>query len=170
MDSLVVSTVIRVPPKEAYDFLMDFKGYAKYSDYVEYVSQRGDGGVGTKYGITLAWWKLTYTARSKVTDLDEAKHIKWEIIQDLDANGEWRLEPKEDGKHTEVTLDVEFYPDSADPKALSIPKLVPMERVVDKARQFVVEESERVLRRVVADLEGSPRSVSFTVHETPTSV
>lgn len=170
MDSLIVSTEIHVPPEDVYDFLMDFEGYAHYSEYVKDVYSQGDGGVGTQYGITLSWWKLTYTARSRVTDIDEPNSIEWEVIKDLDANGDWNLEPIQDGESTRVTLEITFYPSTANAAALKIPKLVPMGKVIDKARGFVVEESERVLRRVVHDLEGERRPVSLTIHETPTSV
>lgn len=168
-DRLDVSTTIHAPRAEVFALLRDVEGYRGYSEYVRDVARRGDGGTGTEYDVTLSWWRLSYTAHFRVTDLDPPDRIGWRLTEDLDARGAWHLEPADvddpDVDHaTRVTLQVRFDPDSADDDALSLPPLVPMSTVVEKARPVVEREAERVLARVVAELEGEPREATLTVH------
>ena len=96
MDELVVSTEVYADPEEVYAFLLDFPQYANYSEYLREVrTVTGDGGPGTKYALTFAWWKISYTARSEVTGVDPPKRIDWEITKDIDAGGCWRVTPLE---------------------------------------------------------------------------
>lgn len=60
MEHLVVSTDVYVPPSEVCDFLLDFGGCARYSDYLASVDQEGDGTGGT--------------VRSEVTAVDPPPH------------------------------------------------------------------------------------------------
>lgn len=164
-----VSTTIHAPQADVYDFLRDVEDYEAYSGYVRGVTRRGDGGAGTEYDIELAWWKLSYTAHVRVTDLDPPERIAWRVTEDLDANGAWHLEPTTvddpDVEHaTRVTLTARYDPDTADDDALSLPPLVPTSTVVEKARPVVEREAERILARVVADLEDAPRRATLTIH------
>lgn len=173
VERLEVSTDVYVPPEEAYEFLVDFPQYARYSEYLDGVDQYGDGTPGTEYDLRLAWWRLSYVARSRVTALDPPTRIDWELAKDLDAAGSWVVEPLElaelpdDDRASRVRLIAEVDVDSADRSALDIPRFVSVGRVVEKVKPKVMTEAERVVERIVADLEGQRRDVELRVHETP---
>lgn len=165
---LEVESIIHAPRADVFAVVRDVEGYERYSDYVTGVVRDGDGGPGTEYGVTLSWWRLAYTARFRVTDLDPPVRVEWRLLRDLEARTEWHLEPVEvadlDVDHaTRVRATARYDPDTADAGALSLPPFVPVSAVVARARPFVEREAERVLARVVADLEGRPRRPSLTV-------
>lgn len=176
MDEVEISTIVYLSPEEIYDFLMDFPRYARYSQYLQEVRFEGDGSPGTRYFMTFGWWKITYTAHSEVTDVDEPHSIDWEITKDLDANGYWSIEPvPEEAPVGEdhacrVRLHVRFWPNSADESALDLPRFVSIDWVVEKAKPIIRHEAERVVQRIVADLEGERRDVDIEIHTTPDSV
>ncbi len=174
MDGVRMSTVVYADRETVYDFLTDFPGYREYSDYVKEIHTDGDGGVGTEYGITFGWWKVTYLARSRVVGLDPPERIDWDIVKDVDARGSWLVEsvepPADREVATRVTIDVRFDPDSVSAGAIDLPRFVDISWLVDKAVPLIVRQARSVLRGVVADLEGDPRDVELTVHETPSSV
>jgi uncharacterized membrane protein len=167
---VTVSTVVYRPREEVYAFLLDFSRYADYSKYLRAVERDGDGTTGTRYRLTFAWWKLSYVAHTEVTDLEEPARIEWAVTRHLDAEGEWRLEPADPpaGREhaTRVTLEVRYAPDSVDDGALDLPALVSTDWVVERAAGLVREEGERVVERVVADLEGERRPVELDVEVT----
>lgn len=181
MNRVEVSTVVYLPAEEVYEFLLDFRGYAGYSKYLRSVRQFGDGGVGTEYELDFAWWKLGYTARSKVIDVDPPERIEWELTKDIDATGRWVVEPaggdpnstaestedehpgSEVDPETEVTLLVEYAPGSADDSVVDLPRFVSLGWVIEKVKPKIRAEAERIIRRVVADLEGEPREVELRI-------
>ena len=173
MDELVVSTVVYLPPEETYDFLVDFPRYATYSEHLSDVVRRsGDGGAGTRYALRFAWWKLTYTVESEVTEVDPPNRIEWRIVKNLDASGRWRIEelddlpddaPTDAAVASRVSIEVAYDPGSANESRVSLPRFVNLGWVVDKIRPAITSEAENVVERVVADLEGEPRSVDLTV-------
>jgi uncharacterized membrane protein len=175
VERIEVSTLVYLPPEEIYEFLVDFPGYANYAAYLKEVRQLGDGGVGTHYEITIAWWKLTYKARARVTGVDPPMRIDWRLTSSLDANGHWRVEhvpdraPPDRDTASEVFLVIEYDPDSVDAGVLDLPRLVSLDWVVDRVRPLVMDEAEKVVERIVADLEGERRPVELTVHENPTA-
>jgi uncharacterized membrane protein len=174
VDELVVSTEVYADPEEVYEFLLDFPGYARYSKYLDGVRTiEGDGGPGTRYALRFAWWKITYTAHSRVTGVEPPERIDWEITKDIDAGGCWRVTPVTDadgGENAgdspvcEVALEVEFDPGSASPDALDLPRLVSFDWVLKKAVPLIRSEAERVVQRAVRDLEGSTRTVDLDVY------
>ncbi|RAW44746.1 SRPBCC family protein [Halorubrum sp. 48-1-W] len=168
MDELVVRTEVYADPETVYEFLLDFPGYAHYSEYLREVrTLAGDGGPGTRYALTFAWWKLTYTARSEVTGVEPPERIDWEITKDIDAGGCWRVTPcGDDDAQTRcgVALEVEFDPGSASSDALDLPRLVSFDWVLEKAVPLIRGEAERVVERAVRDLEGSTRDVDLEVY------
>lgn len=182
MDSVEISTVVYVPPEEAYEFLVDFPGYADYSDHLDRVERHGEGEVGTEYDIHLEWWKLHYVVRSEVTDTHPPERIEWRIVKDLRAHGAWVVEPApeeslddpaapddaEEASH--VRLVINFDASSASSDMLNLPRLVSLDWVVKKVRPLVLTEAERVVARIVADLEGERRDVELTLHESPDTV
>ena len=176
VDHLELSTVVYVPPEEAYEFLLDFPGYANYSEHLTRVTHDGDGGSGTEYDIRLKWWKIQYVVRSEVTELDRPNRIDWKIIKDIHAHGSWRVEevPEEapEGKETasRVRLSIHFDADSASSGMLDLPMFVSLGWVVDKAKPLVLSEAEKVVKRIVTDLEGQPRDVNLKIHSKPDSV
>ncbi|MFC7155273.1 type II toxin-antitoxin system RatA family toxin [Halomarina halobia] len=176
MDSVEVSTLVYLPPEEVYDFLVDFPRYADYSKHLTEVRRHGDGSPGTEYDLTFAWWKLTYTARSRVTGVDPPERIDWEVVKDIDARGHWAVEhvPEEapEGKDdaSRVRFFVEFASGSVDRSAISLPLFVSLDWVVEKVKPKIMEEAERVVRRIVADLEGEERPVELVVHDGPETV
>ena len=176
MDRVEVSTVVHVPPSDAYEFLIDFPGYADYSEHLTRVDRRGDGGPGTNYDIHLQWWKLNYVVRSEVTDLDPPDRIEWRIVEDLRAHGAWVVEsapeaaPDDVEEASRVRLVIEFDADSASSDMLDLPRFVSLGWVVDKVRPLVLSEAERVVKRIVEDLEGQRREVDLTLHESPETI
>ena len=174
MDAVEVTTVVYVPREEIYEFLLEFPGYARYSEYLESVEAHGDGDVGTEYELRFAWWKLSYTARSRVTDVDPPERIDWMLTKDLDAGGYWQideLEPPDGRDHaSQVTFRAEFAPDSANSDAISLPRLVSWDWVIEKVKPKIRSEAERVVRRAVRDLEGVDRRVDIEVRTRPDSV
>ncbi|MFB6074474.1 MAG: SRPBCC family protein, partial [Haloarculaceae archaeon] len=118
--------------------------------------------------LTFSWWKLSYTAHSAVTDVDPPRKIDWEVTRDVDARGHWRVErvdPPPDREHaSEVRLRVEFDPDSVRAGAFDLPRLVSLDWVIDRVVPLVQREAERVVERIVADLEGERREVDLEIH------
>jgi uncharacterized membrane protein len=162
VDSVEVSTDVYLPPEEVYEFLLDFPRYARYSEHLTSVRQHGDGTPGTEYELDFAWWKLSYTARSRVIDTDRPSRIDWRIIKDIDAVGHWHVE-RRDEETTTVTLVVEYAPGSTDDDALDLPRFVSLDWVVEKVKPKIRSEAERVVRRIVADLEGQRRDVTLEI-------
>ncbi len=170
MNRIEVRTVVHLPAEEVYEFLLDFRGYAQYSTYLRSVRQFGDGGPGTKYELEFAWWKLRYVARSMVTEVESPKRIEWELTRDIDAAGRWLVDPIDRGKadadddpRTEVALVVEYAPGSADDGIVDLPPFVSLGWVIGKIGPKIRAEAERVVRRIVADLEGEPRDVALEI-------
>ena len=174
MDTIVVSTVIYEDAETVYGVLLDFPRYARYSEYLTGVDTlRGDGGIGTQYGLNFAWWKLKYTAHSEVVDVEPPTQIDWRVIKDLNANGHWRIDerdelpdgaPDDASTACDVSLRIDFDPDSADSSALDLPTLVSMGWVLKKVIPLIKTEAERVVQRAVTDVEGRRRrDVKFTV-------
>ncbi len=97
-----MSTEVYADPEDVYAFLLDFPRYADYSEYLREVrTLEGEGGPNTRYALTFAWWKITYTAHSRVTGVEPPERIDWEITKDIDAGGCWRVTPAEaDGDPT----------------------------------------------------------------------
>lgn len=176
MDNVEVSTVVYLPPEDVYEFLVDFPGYAEYSKYLESVTRDGDGRPGTRYDLTFSWWKLSYTARSEVTGVDPPTRIDWKLVKDIDAHGHWHVEsdpdaaPADEDHASRVRLAIQFDPDTANSNAVDLPRLVSLDWVLDKVTPLVQEEAERIVERIVADVEGEPREVDLRIHTTPDSV
>jgi hypothetical protein len=169
---LEISTDVYLPPQEIYEFLVDFPRYARYSKYLERVEQDGDGGPGTEYSLVFSWWKLSYTARSRVTDVSSPEQIDWRIIKDITARGHWRVEPTDETTDagdpiSEVFFVVEFDRSSADSSTIDIPRFISFQGVLDRVIPKIQAEARTVVERVVADLEGEQRDVELEVHETP---
>jgi uncharacterized membrane protein len=172
VDELVVSTEVYADPEDVYAFLLDFPQYANYSEYLREVrTLEGEGGPGTRYALTFAWWKISYTAHSEVTGVEPPERIDWEITKDIDAGGCWRVTPAEGDDSDdptddpcEVALEVEFDPGSASSDALDLPTLVSFDWVLKKAIPLIRGEAERVVERAVRDLEGSTRDVDLDVY------
>jgi len=98
--------------------------------------------------------------------------IDWQLVKDVDAHGSWVIDPSEPVPEGEsdacrVRFLVEFAPESADRRVLDLPRLIPFEVIVDRVVAEVRREAERVVRRLVADLEGEPREVTLDIHELP---
>lgn len=168
MDEIEVGTVVYLPPGEVYEFLIDFRRYARYSEYLRSVSGDGDGGSGTEYALRFAWWKVGYTVRSRVTGVDPPERIGFEVTSGLHAEGEWRIEAApgeapDGGDASRVRFVVRYDPATVTGERVDLPALVSLEWVVEKAKPFVEEEARRVVERIVADLEGERREVDLTI-------
>jgi uncharacterized membrane protein len=176
VDSIEVSTVVYLPPEEVFEFLLDFPQYAEYSKHLREVRRRGDGGPGTNYDITFAWWRLSYTAVSKVTEIDRPERIDWQLVKDLDARGYWQVTPEPESAPEDVEtasrvrLHIEFAPESADERIVDLPAFVSLDWLVERVKPKVKREAERIVHRIVADLEGQSREVTLTIHATPDSI
>jgi hypothetical protein len=178
VDRIHVSTPVCLSAREIHAFLLDFPRYGRYSEHLTEVWTDGDGSPGTRYRLTFSWWKLSYTAHTEVTDVDPPTRIDWRVIEDIDARGNWRVEPLDDapesvpagdGPVCRVHFVVEFDPDSVGGGVIDLPRFVTLDWVVRRVKPLLVAEAERVVERIVADLEGRRRPVELTVHETATA-
>jgi hypothetical protein len=174
VERLVVDTVVYCPAEEAYEFLLDFPGYANYSEYLKSVAELngGDDGENARYALRFTWWKLTYTARSEVTETVEPERIEWRVLGKFKARGRWLIDPMDelpaDAPHwaeeaCKITFQVEYDADTADSGMLDLPAFISLDYVVDKAKPLVKKEARRVVARAVEDLEGSRRPVDVTM-------
>jgi uncharacterized membrane protein len=167
VERIAVSTVVYLPPEPVYEFLLDFPRYSQYSKYLKHVEQTGDGGPGTRYRLRFAWWKLSYTAHTAVTDVTPPERIEWTVTRHIDAEGHWRVEaveaPDDRAHATRVTFVVDYRPGSVDGSVVDLPALVSLDWVVDRVEGFIRDEGERVVERIVADLEGERRPVDLDV-------
>lgn len=172
MDELAASTVVYLPPEEVYDFLLEFQRYPRYSDYLVGVDSDGDGGPGTRYALHFEWWKLSYTARSEVTDVDPPRRIDWRTTEDIAARGCWVVEPLEDlpadipedaETACRVWFEVAYDSGSVGSGVVELPAFVSLDWVVEKLRPKIRKESERIVERIVADIEGRRREVEVDI-------
>jgi hypothetical protein len=173
VDRILLSTVAYRSPEEVFPYVRSFVDYPRYTDHLKEVRVDGDGGVGSVYDLRLTWWKLSYTARSQVTAIDAPHSLEWRLLNDLDAAGEWRVEPEPEaappGVETasRIYFEARYDPYSADKDAISLPRFVSIDWVIRKVRPRLVSEAERVVERLVADIEGQRRDVELTVHAMP---
>ncbi|MFC4247478.1 SRPBCC family protein [Natribaculum luteum] len=172
MDRILVSTVVYRAPEEIFPYLESFTDYPRYADHLESVTRR-DGSDGVRYDLRLTWWKLSYTARSEVTDVTPPTSLEWRLVKDIDARGEWRVEPEPEsapaGEETasRIYFEAVYDPHSADKDVVSLPLFVSFGWVVEKIKPRLLAEAKRVVQRLVADIEGESRQVELTLHETP---
>lgn len=168
VDAVEIRTTVHLPPAEVHEFLVNFTGYADYSEHLEDVRREGDGGPGTEYELDFTWWRLTYTARSRVTAVDAPERIDWEVLKDVDAAGHWAVAeapeaaPADAETASRVRFRVEYRPESADPD-VDLPALASLDWLVEKVRPKVEAEARRVVERIVADLEGERRDVDLEI-------
>lgn len=176
MDRIEVTTDVFVAPERVYEFLVDFPGYAQYSEYLDSVDRRGDGDVGTVYDITLAWWRITHTVSSEVTDVDPPERIDWRVRGPIAAEGAWLVDPVDPDEAvvtgatptdveaaSRVSLVIEYDPSTVEGSRFDLPALVSLDFVVDRVVPLVEDEAKRTVERIVADLEGEPRDVDLRV-------
>ncbi len=153
--------------------MRSFTDYPRYTDHLKEVRVDGNGDVGSVYDLELAWWKLSYTARSRVTDIAPPESLQWRLVTDIDARGEWRVEPEPDAAPADAETASRIYfeavydPHSANEDALSLPRFVSLDWVVSKVEPKLLGEAREVVERLVADIEGRPRDVELTIHEMP---
>lgn len=173
MDRILLSTLAYRSPEEVFPYVRSFTDYPRYTDHLKEVRVNGNGDVGSIYDLRLAWWKLSYTARSKVTEIQPPDRIDWELVHDLDAHGHWRVAaepesaPDEKATASRVFFQVNYDSSSASPDAVELPSFTSLDWVVEKVTPKIKAEAEQVVRRIVYDLEGEPRDVTLTVHEKP---
>lgn len=196
VDAVELSTVVYVPREEAFEFLLDFTNHERYSEYVSDVTRRGDGSVGTRFDITLQWWKLSYTLTPAVTGLDRPDRIDWRVPNDVHARGYWALEPAEgtdraaaaadgqaadggverppsvdpDAPATRVRLRIEFDRERSRLGRLRLPPMVSTDWVLRRVKPMAAREAQQVFERAVADLEGRRRRVDLEFHVRPSTI
>ncbi len=173
MDRILLSTIVNRDPETVFEAVRAFPDYPTYAKHLDSVTATGSGGAGTRYALHFSWWKLSYTVNSEVIEVEEPNRLAWRLTADLDATGEWRVEGLSadehdgDGPASRLYFEVRFDPHSADPDAVSLPRFVSLDWVVRRIRPRLYDEAERVLSRLVADLEGSPRDIDLVVHDAP---
>ncbi|MBZ6496210.1 SRPBCC family protein [Natrinema longum] len=173
MDRILLSTLAHRSPEEVFPYVRSFTDYPRYTDHLREVRVDGDGDVGSVYDLELAWWKLSYTARSRVTDISAPESLSWQLVNDIDAHGEWRVRPEPEAAPPDVEtasrifFEARYDPYSADKNAISLPRFVSLDWVIEKVEPKLLEEARTVVERLVADIEGRRREVELTVHELP---
>ncbi|PSQ16504.1 polyketide cyclase [Halobacteriales archaeon QS_8_69_26] len=173
MDDVEASLVLRLPQREVYESLFEFTRYDRYSDHLEEARVRGEG-VGSRFALTFSWWRLTYTLRGRVTEVEPPERIEWSVTKDVDARGHWAIEPAPEEAPadcetaTRARLYAEF--DRSSVRSGALDTVAPTGWVLSKVMPLVEPEAERAARRAVADLEGEPRSVDVEVHSRPDTI
>lgn len=173
MDRILLSTLVYRSPEEVFPYVRSFTEYPRYTSVLDSVEVRGDGGAGSVYDLHLSWWKLSYTARSEVVDVTEPTSLAWELVKDVDARGEWRVEPEPESAPEGVETASRIYfealydPHSADRNAVSLPRFVSLNRVIRLVRPKLLEAARGLVGRLVAEIEGQSREVELVVHEAP---
>src|SRR6056297_873671 len=173
VDRILLSTLAHRSPEEVFPHVRSFADYPRYTDHLKEVRINGDGAVGSVYDLTLTWWKLSYTARSKVIDITPPHSLEWRLVNDIDARGEWRVEPEPESAPADaptasrIYFDAIYNPHSANTNAISLPRFVSLDWVIDKVEPKLLAEAETVVERLVTDIEGQRRDVELTVHEMP---
>lgn len=173
MDRILLSTLAYRSPEEVFPYVRSFRDYTRYTDHLKEVRVHGDGGVGSVYDLVLTWWKLSYTARSKVTAITAPNSLRWRLTNDIDAHGEWRVESEPesapDGSSTasRIYFEAAYDPYSADERSISLPRFVSLDWVIDRVEPRLLDEAETVVERLVSDIEGQRRNVKLTIHEMP---
>lgn len=170
MPTLEARTTVYRAPSAVFDALLDLRRYETYSDHLASVTREGDGGVGTEYRLRFEWWRLSYTVESRVTAVEAPSRLDFTVTRGIAANGSWHVEPAEtnspgwtDEPATRVRFVVEYDPSTVAGSTLDLPAWTSLTWVVDKAAPMVEREAERVVERVVADLEGAERDIELTV-------
>ena len=74
------------------------------------------------------------------------------------------------GRRRRVSLSIRFDPDTARSGALALPRFVSFDWVLGKVKPLVQEEAQRIVERIVADVEGERRDVELQIHSTPDAV
>lgn len=175
MDAIEASTELYVPQRTVYEFVQGYEGAGEYSPHLERVEQHGDGGPGTRYDITLSWWRLSWTSRSRVTAAEPYERLEWRTTEDVRAKGSWTMDELGPGElpegrevGTRLGLRIEFDPTSI--RGHRVTRVLPLGRLLERIRPVVVAECRSILSGVAADLEGEPREVDYRVHRMPTSL
>ena len=172
MDAIEASTILYVPCEAVYEFIEDFSGYTDYSEHLDRVQQYGDGGSGTDYKIHLSWWRLSYTAHTRVTAVDRPNRIDWRATKDVRANGSWLIAsvdpPAGRDVATRLRLRIEFEASSI--RGVRLPPMFSFEKLFEKIKPVVVRESEKIVEAMVEDLEGERRAVDLDVHQGPSTI
>jgi hypothetical protein len=173
VDEFEASTVFHLPQREVYDLLFDFHRFQRHVDYLDTARVRGDGA-GARFRIVASWWRLSTTLRGRVTDVDPPERIDWTLTNDADATGHWSVEPAPevapaDGPATRLRLVARLDGDSVDVSGYG-PRFGPsvsLDWVLGKIAPLAAREGERLLRNLVAELEGERRPVEIEVHTLP---
>ncbi|RQG92746.1 SRPBCC family protein [Natrarchaeobius halalkaliphilus] len=173
MDRILLSTVAHRSPEEVFPYVRSFTDYPRYADHLNAVSVHGDGNSGSVYDLHFEWWMLGYTANSKVIDVSPPDSLEWRLVNDVDARGEWRVESEPEAAPataetaSRIFFEAVYDPYSADTNAISLPRFVSIDWVVEKVQPRLLSEAETVVERLVADIEGTHRDVELTVHHMP---
>lgn len=175
MDRIDVSTLVYVPPEDAFEFLLDFPRYPRYTEYLKEVTRYGDGGPDTEYDMRFGWWKVGYTLRSRVVGTDPPHRIDWRIVEDIEASGAWVVEDASEAVSEDadaeaasrIRLRAGFDPATAEEEAVRLPSFVNLDWVIDRVKPLALEEAKRVVARAVTDLEGRSREIELVVEERP---
>jgi len=174
VDRIAVETDVLVPPAAVFDVLVDFPAYAQYSEYLERVEPSGDGREGTTYDLTVAWWRLRHTVRSRVTDTVPPERIDWRLLGPIAAAGAWVIEEITDpvvpapaaagaGDASRVRLELRYDAATVEASTLDLPLFLSLDGLVDRLAPVLEDEAEQIVERIVADLEGERRPVSLRV-------
>lgn len=149
-------------------------GYTAYSEVTEVDPPRRIDWRVTRHIDAAGCWRIDpVTEESPAADAD-GNHPEADAdpnppdVQDADPDP-----PDDEDAETEtceVTFEVRFDPSSASSDAVDLPRLVSFDWVLKKAIPLIKEEAERVVKRAVADLEGSERPVELDVRVDSTRI
>lgn len=168
VERIAVSTVLHVPPEEAFDEVLNLPDYAHHADYLSSIDMAGDGEVGTTYTLHFAWWKVTFEVSSEVTAVEPPERIGFTLTSGIDGHGEWRIQTEESptpssNSRSSLTLDIRYDPSSVAESAIGLPFGISVAWIVRQVRPYLQNELQRIVEQVVADIEGTHRDVDLTI-------
>lgn len=160
---LTISTDIKSDKQRVFDYITDYNRMDDYSDSVR-VAVRGNGA-GSRCYINIKKKVLEipaeYTARVRFTEYEESNFIGWEMVEDLDLNGEISLNSTTDG--CTMTLEVELDVSNSDLSSLPAPNQAGFEEITKNLYPKLEYTMNKFICDLVHDIEGSERDVKVRV-------
>lgn len=120
--SVSVSRIIKAPPEEIFDLLVDPARHAEFDGSGTVQELRGDGdrlGLGSKFGMSMKMGPFPYRISSTVKEFEENRLIAWAHF----GKHRWRyeLEPSEvDGEPATEVTETFDWSYAAIPKAIEL--------------------------------------------------
>lgn len=161
MHAVDVTRPVDRAPNSVFDYLLDFPAYGDYarpfSEITRMTGGPSAGAEGVRYEVTAGWKGINGTVGTEVTAIERPERIAWRVTDNDVARGAWHVLPGTAAtsaeRATRIELSIRFDPAAIGDTVDSLPGVVPLEAVLGRLQPTIEAEAERVLERIVADLE-----------------